>query len=93
VDQSGSFHRLHRGRFHPDLDGHDGADHPGGARRRAGPYRARADRLHEGASGKLAFASSGYGQTPFIATELFRQQAGIDTVVVPFKGAAPRPTT
>jgi tripartite-type tricarboxylate transporter receptor subunit TctC len=39
--------------------------------------------------GKLAFASSGYGQTPYIATELFRQQAGIDAVVVPFKGAAP----
>jgi tripartite-type tricarboxylate transporter receptor subunit TctC len=39
--------------------------------------------------GKLAFASSGYGQTPYIATELFRQQAGVEAVVVPFKGAAP----
>jgi tripartite-type tricarboxylate transporter receptor subunit TctC len=39
--------------------------------------------------GKLAFASSGYGQTPYIATELFRQQARIEAVVVPFKGAAP----
>jgi tripartite-type tricarboxylate transporter receptor subunit TctC len=38
---------------------------------------------------KLAIASSGFGQTPFIATELFRQQAGIQAVVVPFKGAAP----
>ena len=39
--------------------------------------------------GKLAFASSAYGQTPYIATELFRQQAGVEAVVVPFKGAAP----
>ncbi|MBV8166502.1 MAG: tripartite tricarboxylate transporter substrate binding protein [Alphaproteobacteria bacterium] len=38
---------------------------------------------------KLAIASSGYGQTPYIATELFRQQAGVEAVVVPFKGAAP----
>jgi tripartite-type tricarboxylate transporter receptor subunit TctC len=38
---------------------------------------------------KLAVASSGYGQTPYIATELFRQQAGVQAVVVPFKGAAP----
>jgi len=38
---------------------------------------------------KLAIASSGYGQTPYIATELFRQQAGVQAVVVPFKGAAP----
>jgi tripartite-type tricarboxylate transporter receptor subunit TctC len=39
--------------------------------------------------GKLAIASSGYGQTPYVATELFRHQAGLDAVVVPFKGAAP----
>ena len=39
--------------------------------------------------GKLAFAASGYGQTPYIATELFRQQAKLEAVVVPFKGAAP----
>jgi tripartite-type tricarboxylate transporter receptor subunit TctC len=39
--------------------------------------------------GKLAFASSGYGQSPYIATELFRQQAKVQAVVAPFKGAAP----
>jgi tripartite-type tricarboxylate transporter receptor subunit TctC len=42
-----------------------------------------------GHPGKLAFAASGYGQTPYIATELFRQQAHVEAVVVPFKGAAP----
>lgn len=39
--------------------------------------------------GKLNFSSAGNGTTPHIGAELFRQQAGIDVVHVPYKGAAP----
>jgi tripartite-type tricarboxylate transporter receptor subunit TctC len=39
--------------------------------------------------GKLNFASSGYGLAAHLAGELFRTQAHIDIVHVPYKGSAP----
>ena len=39
--------------------------------------------------GKLTYASQGVGSSGHIAGELFRLQAGIDIVHVPYKGAAP----
>ncbi|MFN0304517.1 MAG: Bug family tripartite tricarboxylate transporter substrate binding protein [Burkholderiales bacterium] len=42
--------------------------------------------------GKLAFASSGSATGSHIAAELFRRVAGIDILIVHFKGAAPATT-
>ncbi len=42
--------------------------------------------------GKLAFASSGSATGSHIAAELFRRAAGIDILIVHFKGAAPATT-
>ena len=39
--------------------------------------------------GKINFASSGYGAAAHLAGELFRSEAKIDIVHVPYKGAAP----
>ena len=39
--------------------------------------------------GKLNFASSGYGAAAHLAGELFKAEAHIDIVHVPYKGAAP----
>jgi tripartite-type tricarboxylate transporter receptor subunit TctC len=39
--------------------------------------------------GKLNFASSGHGLAAHLAGELFKAEAGIDLVHVPYKGAAP----
>jgi len=39
--------------------------------------------------GKINFASSGYGAAAHLAGELFKSEAGIDIVHVPYKGAAP----
>lgn len=39
--------------------------------------------------GKLAFASSGSGTSIHMAGELFKMQAGIDVLHVPYKGSAP----
>ncbi|HEY0223590.1 MAG TPA: tripartite tricarboxylate transporter substrate binding protein, partial [Pseudolabrys sp.] len=39
--------------------------------------------------GKLNFASSGYGAAAHLAGELFKTQANVDIVHVPYKGAAP----
>jgi tripartite-type tricarboxylate transporter receptor subunit TctC len=39
--------------------------------------------------GKLNFASSGYGAAAHLAGELFKTQAQVDVVHVPYKGAAP----
>ena len=41
------------------------------------------------APGKLTFGSSGRGTPPHLAAELFKRMAGIDTVHVPYKAAAP----
>ena len=39
--------------------------------------------------GKLSYASSGAGTPPHLAAELFKQQAGIFAVHVPYRGSAP----
>ena len=39
--------------------------------------------------GKINFASSGYGAAAHLAGELFKSQAKVDIVHVPYKGAAP----
>jgi tripartite-type tricarboxylate transporter receptor subunit TctC len=39
--------------------------------------------------GKVTYASSGVGSIAHVAGELFRQQAGVDLVHVPYKGDAP----
>ena len=39
--------------------------------------------------GRLSYASQGNGSTGHIAAELFKQQAGLDIVHIPYKGAAP----
>jgi len=40
------------------------------------------------APGKLNYGSAGAGTTPHIGAELFKQQAGLDIVHVPYKGAS-----
>jgi tripartite-type tricarboxylate transporter receptor subunit TctC len=45
--------------------------------------------LAEAQPGKLNFASSGYGATAHLAGELFKSEAKINIVHVPYKGAAP----
>lgn len=44
------------------------------------------------APGKLNYGSAGPGTTPHIGAELLKQEAGIDLVHVPYKGAAPAVT-
>ena len=39
--------------------------------------------------GKLAFAIGSNGSAGHLATELFRRQAGLDLLIVPYKGSAP----
>jgi tripartite-type tricarboxylate transporter receptor subunit TctC len=39
--------------------------------------------------GKVSYATSGVGSAPHLAAELFRSQAGIDILHVPYKGGAP----
>ena len=39
--------------------------------------------------GKVTYASAGIGSSPHLAAELFRNQAGIEIVHVPYKGGAP----
>jgi tripartite-type tricarboxylate transporter receptor subunit TctC len=39
--------------------------------------------------GKLNYASPGSGSVPHVGMELFKQQAGVDLVHVPYKGAGP----
>jgi len=39
--------------------------------------------------GKISYGSAGVGSSPHMAAELFRSQAGIDIVHVPYKGGAP----
>ena len=45
--------------------------------------------LAEAQPGKLNFASSGYGAAAHLAGELFKSEAKINIVHVPYKGAAP----
>jgi len=45
--------------------------------------------LAKASPGKLAFASSGRGQSIHMSGELFKVKAGIDIVHVPYKGAGP----
>ncbi|MBL8303474.1 MAG: tripartite tricarboxylate transporter substrate binding protein [Ideonella sp.] len=46
-------------------------------------------RQAKAAPGKLNYGSAGPGTTPHIGAELLKQEAGIDLVHVPYKGAAP----
>jgi tripartite-type tricarboxylate transporter receptor subunit TctC len=39
--------------------------------------------------GKFSYASSGAGTPPHLAAELFKQQAGITSVHIPYRGSAP----
>lgn len=54
------------------------------------PYRSVADLVQAAKAqpGKLAYGSFGLGSGPHIVTELFRQQAGIDVLHVPYKGGS-----
>lgn len=45
--------------------------------------------LGKQADAKLAFGSSGAGQSPHLSGELFKQRAGISATHVPYKGAGP----
>jgi tripartite-type tricarboxylate transporter receptor subunit TctC len=45
--------------------------------------------LAKASPGKLNYASSGYGAAAHLAAELFKAAAGVDIVVVAYKGAAP----
>jgi tripartite-type tricarboxylate transporter receptor subunit TctC len=45
--------------------------------------------LCKGQPGKINFASSGYGAAAHLAGELFKAEAKVDIVHVPYKGAAP----
>jgi len=42
--------------------------------------------------GKLAYGSAGAGSAPYLATENFKQIAGLDMIHVPFKGGGPMVT-
>ena len=46
-------------------------------------------RLARAQPGKLTYSSSGNGQPPHVYTELFKFNAGIDLMHVPYKGAPP----
>ena len=39
--------------------------------------------------GKISYASAGIGSSPHLCAELFRSQAGIEIVHIPYKGGAP----
>lgn len=54
------------------------------------PYRSVSDLVQAAKAqpGKLAYGSFGLGSGPHIVTELFRQQAGIDVLHVPYKGGS-----
>jgi tripartite-type tricarboxylate transporter receptor subunit TctC len=39
--------------------------------------------------GKLTYGTSGYGSSPHLSGELFKQVAGIDVLHVPYRGSAP----
>ena len=39
--------------------------------------------------GKLNYASTGYGAAAHLSAEMFKKQAGVDIVMVPYKGSAP----
>src|SRR4029450_11496287 len=42
--------------------------------------------------GTLSYASAGNGTAPHIAGELFKKQAGVDLLHVPYKGSGPAMT-
>ncbi len=54
------------------------------------PYKSVADlvKAAKAQPGKLAYGSFGIGSGPHIVTELFRQQAGIEVLHVPYKGGS-----
>ncbi len=40
-------------------------------------------------SGRMTYGSSGYGSSPHLSGELFKQAAGVDILHVPYRGSAP----
>jgi tripartite-type tricarboxylate transporter receptor subunit TctC len=48
--------------------------------------------LIESRPGKIAFASTGFGGTPHLAGEMFKQMGHLDITHVPYKGSAPAMT-
>jgi tripartite-type tricarboxylate transporter receptor subunit TctC len=48
--------------------------------------------LAKATPGSLSYASAGNGTAPHIAGELFKKQAGVDLLHVPYKGSAPAVT-
>lgn len=58
----------------------------------AGNSLADLIKLAKAAPGKLNYGSAGPGTTPHIGAELLKQEAGIDMLHVPYKGAAPAVT-
>lgn len=55
------------------------------------PWQSVADlvRAGKGASSKLSYASAGNGTSQHLCMELFKLQAGVEAVHVPYKGAGP----
>ena len=61
----------------------------GGARLARGTSLAELVALAKAQPGKLTYASSGAGGAIHLASELFKREAGIDVVHVPYRGGGP----
>ena len=72
-----------------DQPGRLAGQHPGGQSERAGALDGGADRAREANPGKVNYASSGHGAAAHLAAELFKVEAKVEIVHVPYKGAAP----
>src|SRR5947199_292978 len=51
--------------------------------------RLVAQKLSEGLGAKFTFATSSFGSAGHLAVELLKRDAGVDTLVIPYKGAGP----
>ena len=52
------------------------------------PARSVKELVAQGKSGDLSFSSPGNGTTPHLAAELFKREAGVQALHVPYKGGA-----